>query len=80
MMREITMPKTGVNVTEVTVTKWLVSPGDEIKDGQAIVEIESYKATQEVSAQWDGTVEKLLVAEGDEVECNAPIAIVRTNL
>ncbi|WP_425454219.1 pyruvate dehydrogenase complex E1 component subunit beta [Pelagibacterium sediminicola] len=60
---------------EGTLAKWLVKEGDKVGPGDVIAEIETDKATMEVEAVDEGTIGKLLVAEGTEgVKVNAPIA------
>ena len=61
---------------EGTLAKWLVSEGDQVSSGDIIAEIEA-DATMEFEAVDEGTIGKLLVAEGTEnVKVNAPIAIL----
>jgi pyruvate dehydrogenase E2 component (dihydrolipoamide acetyltransferase) len=62
---------------EGTLAKWLVKEGDEVKSGDILAEIETDKATMEFEAVDEGTVAKILVAEGtDGVKVGAPIAIL----
>jgi len=74
---EILMPALSPTMTEGTLAKWLVKEGDTVSAGDLIAEIETDKATMELEAVDEGTVGKLLVAEGTEgVDVNVPIAIV----
>jgi pyruvate dehydrogenase E1 component beta subunit len=60
---------------EGTLAKWYVKAGDNVKSGDVIAEIETDKATMEVEAVDEGTVEAILVPEGSEaVKINTPIA------
>src|SRR5437588_8220275 len=69
------MPALSPTMEEGTLTKWHVKPGDQVKSGDVIAEIETDKATMEVEAVDEGAVEELLVPEGTEgVKVNAPIA------
>jgi len=62
---------------EGTLAKWLVKEGQAVSSGDVIAEIETDKATMEVEAIDEGTVGKLLVAEGTEgVKVNTVIAIL----
>ena len=62
---------------EGTLAKWLVKEGDEVSSGDILAEIETDKATMEFEAVDEGTVGKLLVAEGTEgVKVNTPIAVM----
>ena len=74
---EILMPALSPTMEEGTLAKWLVKEGDEVSSGDLLAEIETDKATMEVEAVDEGTVGKILVAEGSEgVRVNAPIAVL----
>ena len=54
MSVEIIMPKAGMSMEEGTIVKWLKSEGDEIKEGEPIVEILTDKVNMEVEAESSG--------------------------
>jgi pyruvate dehydrogenase E1 component beta subunit len=66
MAIEIKMPALSPTMEEGTLAKWLVKEGDTVKSGDILAEIETDKATMEFEAVDEGTVGKLLVAEGTE--------------
>jgi pyruvate dehydrogenase E1 component beta subunit len=69
------MPALSPTMEEGTLAKWHVKVGDPVRSGDVIAEIETDKATMEVEAVDEGTVEALLVPEGaEEVKVNTPIA------
>ncbi|HEX3699417.1 MAG TPA: biotin/lipoyl-containing protein, partial [Phenylobacterium sp.] len=75
MSIDVLMPALSPTMEEGTLAKWHVKKGDQVKSGDVIAEIETDKATMEVEAVDEGTVEDLLVPEGTEgVKVNAPIA------
>ena len=77
MTIEILMPALSPTMEEGTLAKWLVKEGDEVSSGDVIAEIETDKATMEVEAVDEGTVGKIVVAEGTEgVKVNAVIAVL----
>ncbi len=76
MARKMTLPKIGVNMTEAVIAKWLVKPGDKVAEGDAIIEAETDKSTQEIYATEGGIVAKLLADEGQTVECYADILVL----
>ena len=77
MSINITMPALSPTMEEGTLSKWLVKEGDTVSSGDIIAEIETDKATMEVEAVDEGTVAKILVAEGTEgVKVNAVIAVL----
>ncbi|WP_044564439.1 pyruvate dehydrogenase complex dihydrolipoamide acetyltransferase [Azospirillum sp. B4] len=74
---DILMPALSPTMTEGKLAKWVKKEGDTIKAGDVIAEIETDKATMEVEAVDEGTLGKILVAEGTEgVAVNAKIAIL----
>ncbi|MDR7124931.1 pyruvate dehydrogenase complex dihydrolipoamide acetyltransferase [Pseudotabrizicola sp. 4114] len=77
MATEILMPALSPTMEEGTLAKWLVKEGDVVKSGQILAEIETDKATMEFEATDEGTIGKLLVAEGTAgVKVNAAIAVL----
>jgi len=75
MATNILMPALSPTMTEGTLAKWLKKEGDTIRAGDVIAEIETDKATMEVEAVDEGTLSRILVAEGTaNVAVNAPIA------
>ncbi len=77
MATEILMPALSPTMEEGTLAKWLVKEGDTVASGDIIAEIETDKATMEFEAVDEGTMGKILVAEGSEgVKVNTPIAVL----
>jgi pyruvate dehydrogenase E1 component beta subunit len=66
MAIDIKMPALSPTMEEGTLAKWLVKEGDQVKSGDIMAEIETDKATMEFEAVDEGTVQKLLVAEGTD--------------
>lgn len=74
---DILMPALSPTMTEGNLAKWLKKEGDTVSAGDVIAEIETDKATMEVEAVDEGTIGKILIAEGTEaVLVNEPIAIL----
>ncbi len=74
---EILMPALSPTMKEGNLAKWVKKEGDKIKAGDVIAEIETDKATMEVEAVDEGTLGKILVAEGTEnVAVNSCIALI----
>ena len=77
MAVEVLMPALSPTMEEGTLAKWLVKTGDVVKSGQIIAEIETDKATMEFEAVDEGTVGRILVAEGSSgVKVNTPIMVL----
>ena len=77
MPTEILMPALSPTMTEGKLATWLKQEGDAVAPGDVIAEIETDKATMEVEAVDEGTLGKILIAEGTEgVAVNTPIALL----
>jgi len=61
----IDVPNVGESVSEVTIASWFKQPGDAVAKDEAIVELETDKAAQELVAPETGVMGDILVAEGD---------------
>ncbi|QTH21778.1 pyruvate dehydrogenase complex dihydrolipoamide acetyltransferase [Rhizorhabdus wittichii] len=75
---ELKMPALSPTMEEGTLAKWLVKEGDAVKSGDLLAEIETDKATMEFEAVDEGTIAKLVVAEGTEgVKVGSVIALIQ---
>lgn len=71
------MPALSPTMEEGTLAKWLVKEGDDVASGDLLAEIETDKATMEFEAVDEGTIAKIMVAEGTEnVKVGEVIAIL----
>jgi pyruvate dehydrogenase E2 component (dihydrolipoamide acetyltransferase) len=74
---ELKMPALSPTMEEGTLAKWLVKEGDSVAAGDLLAEIETDKATMEFEAVDEGTIARILVAEGtDEVKVGTVIALI----
>src|SRR3954468_24668606 len=74
---ELRMPALSPTMEEGTLAKWLVKEGDEVKSGDILAEIETDKATMEFEAVDEGTIARIVVADGtDGVKVGDVIAIM----
>lgn len=76
MIKEIKMPAGGQTTDVSVVGTWLVKCGDKVKRGDALLEIETDKATLTVESFAKGTVLALLVSEGDRAAAGEVIALI----
>jgi pyruvate dehydrogenase E1 component beta subunit len=77
MAIELKMPALSPTMEEGTLAKWLVKEGDTVKSGDILAEIETDKATMEFEAVDEGTIAKILIAEGtDNVKVGTVIATI----
>ncbi len=74
---EFPLPDVGEGLTEAEIVSWRVQPGEVITVNQVLCEIETAKSLVELPSPFAGTVDALLVAEGDTVEVGTPIVRVR---
>src|SRR4051812_1141437 len=73
----ILMPALSPTMEKGNLAKWLKKEGDTVKSGDIIAEIETDKATMEVEAVDEGTIAKIVVAEGTaDVPVNQVIAVL----
>jgi pyruvate dehydrogenase E2 component (dihydrolipoamide acetyltransferase) len=75
-MAELTMPRLSDTMSEGTVGRWLKQPGDKIEKGDIVAEIETDKATMELEAFESGTLQQILVPEGQTVPIGTPIGMI----
>ncbi len=73
---EITMPRLSDTMEKGIVLHWHVKEGDEVSAGDLLADIETDKATMELQSFDDGTVEKILIPEGDQVSVGTAIATI----
>jgi pyruvate dehydrogenase E2 component (dihydrolipoamide acetyltransferase) len=72
----VTMPKLGMNMVEGHIVSWLVKEGEQVKNGQVILEIETDKATNEVESPAEGILAKIIRSAGEDVPCNSVLAVI----
>ncbi len=77
-MPEITMPRLSDTMQEGTIARWLKKPGDTVKKGDILGEIETDKATMDLEAYDSGVLEQILVPEGETVPIGQTIAVIGT--
>src|ERR671933_218450 len=73
-MPEITMPRLSDTMEEGTIASWLKKPGDQVNRGDVIAQIETDKATMDLTAFESGTLQEILVPEGQTVPIGQAVA------
>jgi pyruvate/2-oxoglutarate dehydrogenase complex dihydrolipoamide acyltransferase (E2) component len=76
MTTKVNLPKAGMGIEEGTVARWLKAEGDLVAKGEALVEIETAKAMQEVAAPATGKLTRILVPEGGTAPVNSALALI----
>ena len=75
MSLQIKVPPVGESITEVTLSRWIKKDGDSVAMDEVIAELESDKATFELTAEKAGTL-KTIAKEGDTLAIGAPVASI----
>jgi 2-oxoglutarate dehydrogenase E2 component (dihydrolipoamide succinyltransferase) len=70
------MPQMGVSVSEGTVTKWLKQPGEQVARDEPLLEISTDKVDTEVPSPAEGTLQQIVVPEGETVEVGTVLAYI----
>lgn len=76
-MAEFTMPILGADMLSATLVEWKKKPGDPVKKGEILAEVETDKGVIEVENFTNGILEKILIETGTEVPVGTPLAIIR---
>ncbi|HLF34321.1 MAG TPA: pyruvate dehydrogenase complex dihydrolipoamide acetyltransferase [Cyclobacteriaceae bacterium] len=72
----ISMPRMSDTMTEGTITKWIKKPGEKVKSGDVLAEVETDKATMELEAFDNGELLYIAVKEGESVAVDDVIAVI----
>ena len=71
---DVELPKLADTLVEGTVSRWLKQPGDAVRRGEPLVEIETDNVSSELESPADGVLAEVLVAAGETVPVGAVIA------
>lgn len=77
-IEKIEMPKLGESVTEGTIEKWLVKPGDVVNKYDPLAEVNTDKVTAEIPSSFTGTIKEIIVQEGETVEVGIVVCTIET--
>ena len=75
-VRRFRLPDLGEGLTEAEVVAWLVAPGDTVAVNQALLEVETEKATVELPSPFAGTVVELSAEPGETVPVGAALVAI----
>jgi len=76
MAQQIILPRQGQSVETCLILNWRKQEGEEVGEGEVLVEVETDKAAFEVESTAAGTLLKILRQEGEDVPVLSPLAIV----
>lgn len=77
-MHQFCMPSLGADMECGTIVEWRVAPGDSVRRGQIVAEVETEKSNIEIEIFDDGRIGEILVPVGVEVAVGTPLATVAT--
>src|SRR5438552_14766790 len=75
-MADVTMPRLSDTMEEGTIASWLKKPGEQVGRGEVIAQIETDKATMDLTAFEAGTLQEILAPEGSTVPIGQAVALI----
>mgnify|MGYP003346966989 FL=1 len=76
MPEEIVMPRLSDTMQEGTIARWAKSEGDLVKSGDVLMEVETDKATLELTSYHDGTIAQIVIANGGTAPVGTVVGII----
>lgn len=76
VIQHITMPQLGESVTEGTIEKWLVQPGDSVNKYEALAEVTTDKVSAEIPSSYTGIIQELMAKEGQTLQVGSLICTI----
>ena len=80
MTVDIVIPALGESITEATILRWAKKAGEAVEQDEIVVEIETDKATMELTAPEAGVLSEILKDEGEKVQIGDVIARVKDRI
>ena len=77
MKVDLVLPKLSATMTDGVIADWRVKPGDSVRVGDVLCDVESDKAVVEIESEWDATVVELLAPTGQSLAVGTIIAHLR---
>lgn len=75
-LRALTMPKWGIEMSEGMIAEWMIEPGAAFAKGEVLTLIETDKITNEVEAEFEGSLARILVPAGETVPVGTLLAVL----
>lgn len=76
MHEEVYLPKLGMAMTEGMVVNWLKAAGDRVSEGEDLVEVETDKVVNTLTAPISGTLSEILVQAGETIAVGTKLATI----
>ncbi|MFW6180839.1 MAG: dihydrolipoamide acetyltransferase family protein [Spirochaetota bacterium] len=77
MLLEIKVPEAGFSVTEGTVIEWFKNQGDQVREGETLVSIETEKLSVDIPAERSGVLEEIRHGAGETVPVGGVLGVIR---
>ncbi|MCF7787163.1 MAG: 2-oxo acid dehydrogenase subunit E2 [Prosthecobacter sp.] len=78
-MADFVMPSLGADMASATLVKWHVKPGDAVKRGQVIAEVDTDKGIIDIECFVNGEIEKLVAEPGAKIPVGSVLAVIKTS-
>lgn len=77
-MIEFNMPSLGADMEDGTLVEWRVKPGDQVKRGDIIADVDTQKGLIEIEVFDEGMIDQLIIKEGEKVPVGTVMALIVT--
>ena len=78
VVEDIILPQIGeTSEDEITVLKWKKQPGEQVRKGEALLEVDSGKSVIEIESAHEGILQEIVAAEGSKVKALAVVGRIR---
>ncbi len=77
-IEQIKMPQLGESVTEGTIEKWLVQPGDKVNKYDSLAEVNTDKVTAEIPSSYTGIIKEIIAKEGETLDVGTIVCTIET--
>jgi len=75
---DLLLPQLSSTMETARLIRWLKKPGDSVRMGEPLAEMETDKATMDVESPADGVLTEILVREGQDVAVGGSLGRLRT--
>ncbi len=79
MLHEIKVPETGFGIAEATIVEWFKSIGDEVKEGEPILSVETEKVNVEIPAPCSGVLSEIRCQVGEVIPVGGILGIISSD-
>ncbi len=79
MKETVSLPKLGDTSDEVLVIEWIREVGDQVKEGDPLVLVETDKTEVEIESPHAGTITEVLAASDSEISTGDPLCIIESD-